>query len=274
MRCLKQSNSLTEISTGPAESITQRANVNPPTVEISPPSTCDVSIIIPVGPGDDSWRALIEDLSFVPFSTEVLCVGTTSESVPKMDANEIKSTLTAPEAMISIEWIDAPRGRARQMNVGAQHATGRFLWFLHADSRINRHGFEALQRSLTAAPAALHYFNLAFLDDGPRWMKLNTWGCWIRSHLLGMPFGDQGLCLARETFQKLGGFDEAAPYGEDHLLVWMARRRQIRLRCTGTILRTSARKYRERGWLRTTFRHVRLTFAQAWPQFWLWLLGR
>ncbi|MDB5390973.1 MAG: putative glycosyltransferase, partial [Planctomycetaceae bacterium] len=213
---------------------------------------CDVSIIIPIGPGDNSWHGLIDELRQTPFFAEIICVGTTAQTEFLTEARPVK-------------WVISPRGRARQMNVGAAQARGRFLWFLHADSRFDLNTLEALQRSWTAAPAALLYFNLVFQTDGPRWMPLNAWGVWFRSHWLGMPFGDQGLCLNRELFDQLGGYSEVARYGEDHLLVWTARRRGIPLHCTGGTLHTSARKYREYGWFRTTCRHVWLTLLQACP---------
>jgi GT2 family glycosyltransferase len=86
-----------------------------------------------------------------------------------------------------------------------------------------------------------------------------------------MPFGDQGFCLRREIWERLGGFDTHASYGEDHLFVWKARRAGVPLRPTGGTLRTSARKYQERGWLRTTARHLHLTATQAFPE-WLKLV--
>jgi GT2 family glycosyltransferase len=102
-------------------------------------------------------------------------------------------------------------------------------------------------------------------------MKLNQLGSWMRSHLGGMPFGDQGFCLRREIWERLGGFDTHAAYGEDHLFVWKARRAGVPLRPTGGTLRTSARKYREQGWLSTTTRHFQLTALQAIPE-WLKLV--
>jgi hypothetical protein len=45
----------------------------------------------------------------------------------------------------------------------------------------------------------------------------------------------------------------------------------VPLRPTGGTLRTSARKYREQGWLSTTTRHLQLTALQAVPE-WLKLV--
>lgn len=229
-------------------------------------SDIEISIIIPIGPGDESWRDLLTDLQELPFAAEIVCIATE----PCSDLLDLQSAV----APTRLEWTVTAAGRAHQMNVGARDSQGRYLWFLHADSRVTTDGIRALQRHLGQAPHALHYFNLRFADDGPWLMKLNAWGVWWRSHVCGMPFGDQGLCLERSSFESLGGFSESAPYGEDHLLVWGARRLGIRLKCTGASLTTSARKYRDRGWGRTTARHLWLTFRQAWPQFWLWMRGR
>ena len=227
----------------------------PPEVSIS------VSIVIPIGPGDEAWRHLLGDLHSLPFPAEILCVATTERI-----AND------AVPARAS--WLVTNPGRALQMNAGARQARGRFVWFLHADSRVTVAAIRALHEQLLRWPAALHYFNLTFAHDGPGLMWLNTLGVWIRSHLLGLPFGDQGLCLPRDLFHSLGGYSESAAYGEDHLLVWSVRQRGTRLSCTGEAIVTSARKYRDRGWGRTTGRHVWLTLKQAWPQFGLWLRGR
>ena len=152
------------------------------------------------------------------------------------------------------------------MNLAAAATHRRFLWFLHADSRLGTSAISSLVRSLREAPDALHYFDLVFETDQLRRMAINNVGVWVRSHLLGMPFGDQGFCVKREVFARLGGFDEQARYGEDHLLVWSAHRAGIKVRCTGEKIGTSARKYLDRGWLATTVDHQALTIKQAWPQ--------
>ena len=124
----------------------------------------------------------------------------------------------------------------------------------------------ALITALEAAPDALHYFDLKFLDDGPSLMPVNVLGAYVRSHALGLPFGDQGLCLSRTAFERLGGFDAQVPYGEDHVFVWRAGRQGMPLRCTGVPLYTSARKYQAHGWAPTTLRHLLLTYKQAVPE--------
>ena len=135
------------------------------------------------------------------------------------------------------------------------------------DSRLQPGTLPSLSRFLQRRDDALGFFELAFDRDGPRLAALNACGANLRSHWLKMPFGDQGLLLPAHCFTALGGFDERVSYGEDHLLVWTARRAGLPIVGVGAALQTSARKYARHGWWRTTSRHLWLTLIQAWPQW-------
>lgn len=219
-----------------------------------------VSIVIPVAPDDDSWRPLIRDLVESRTAAEVILVGTHAEPAGRCQ-------MRMDGAQADVTWTATTPGRAHQMNCGATLATRPFLWFLHADSRVGVNALLALERSLEADPHSLHYFDLWFQDDGPGLVRLNGFGVRVRSRYLSLPFGDQGLCMSRDTFQRLGEFDEVAAYGEDHLLVWAAHRHRVPLRRVGAFITTSARKYRTNGWFATTLVHCWRTWRQALPQF-------
>ncbi len=60
----------------------------------------------------------------------------------------------------------------------------------------------------------------------------------FRSRVLGLPFGDQALCVSRQTFSALGGYDERAIHGEDHLLVRKAHRAGLSVEPVGATLVT------------------------------------
>lgn len=228
-----------------------------------------LSVIIPVGPGESGLGRLAADLLLLPEETEILLVlgGHASRFA---DRPRLERLLRGRP----LRWLEAPVGRAAQLNAGARQAQGRFLWFLHADSGFDPALVQALLAALRHWPGALHYARLAFMADGPGWMGLNAWGANLRARWLGVPFGDQGFCLSAALFQRLGGYDETVPYGEDHLLVWAARRRGVPLRALGAPLLTSARKYRQRGWGALTLTYQWLWLRQALPQCWALLRGR
>jgi hypothetical protein len=235
----------------------------------------DLSIIIPLGSEEGNWSGLLEDLTAAirvligdaqKERPEVLWVGTTEE--PSEDRQVLLSDVV--DALpFDARWVSSLEGRAQQLNRGAREARGEFLWFLHADTRLEKKTLQNLLYSLAEDPTALHYFNLRFLSDGPKAMGLTSAGVWFRSHFFKVPFGDQGFCISRELFFKLKGFPEEAPFGEDHLFVWTARRSGVGLHCVGSSIATSARKYHQLGWVRLTSRHFYLTWKQAIPQAWI-----
>lgn len=175
-----------------------------------------VSIIIPVAPGETAHEQLLSDLKFL--NNEII--------------------------------ISSEGSRAKSLNAGAARASHSFLWFLHADSRVSADNIMALKQALSMRSNALHYFDLAYEEGGLP--ALNALGTNIRSRLFDMPYGDQGFCLSKSLFDRIGGYPENAAYGEDLLFVRLAKRAGIRLNRIPSYLLTSARKYNQNGWLKLT----------------------
>lgn len=227
----------------------------------------NTSVIIPVGPGDETWRTLLDDLRALPSQTEVLVVS--SSGIAK-EHQALREGFPA-----QLHFIDSQLGRAHQLNTGAAHSKGKYLWFLHADSRIPKKSLEALEITLQSRSApALFHFDLRFLPDGPRLVALNELGAMLRSSLLGLPFGDQGFCLERATFEQVGGFETEVSCGEDHLFVWACKVRRIGTFRINAPLYTSARRYREQGWLKTTLRHFSIVISQIFLVWRSWIFSR
>lgn len=214
-----------------------------------------LSIIIPVGPGDTTWKQLLPDLSGLDTAAEIVLVAVRGSLPERFDP-------AAWQLRSSVRWIEAAQGRAAQLNAGAASARGSLLCFLHSDSRLPNRSLDTLQHH-PHDPNTVYYFDLHFLPDGPRMMVLNRLGALVRSRLFGMPFGDQGLTLSRALWSRLGGFDGAVGCGEDHDLVWRARRLGAAITPFRAPIHTSARKYLASGWLRTTLHHLYLTARQA-----------
>jgi rSAM/selenodomain-associated transferase 2 len=149
--------------------------------------------------------------------------------------------------------IAAPRGRGPQLAAGAAAASAAWLLFLHADCRLGP-GWEDSVASFVAAPdaaARAGYFALALDDASPAARRLERIVAW-RCCILALPYGDQGLLIARSLYDAVGGF-AAIPLMEDVELVRRLGRRLVAL--PGTVC-VSARRYRQDGYVRRPLRNL------------------
>lgn len=163
--------------------------------------------------------------------------------------------------------VAAPRGRGTQLAAGAAASTGAWLLFLHADCRLAS-GWEGAVRAFMAAPGAecrAGYFALALDDPAPAARRLERFVAW-RCRALALPYGDQGLLIARSLYDAVGGF-AAIPLMEDVDLARRLGRR--RLAPIPACVVASARRYREDGYIRRSLRNLlclSLYFAGIAPQ--------
>lgn len=163
---------------------------------------------------------------------------------------------TAAEAGARV--FHGPRGRARQMNLGAAVAGGEFYCFLHADTRLPE-GFARHVRD-TLAPRSVAGGAFAFrLDHDSPALRVVEWVVNRRSRRFQMPYGDQALFIRESTFHELRGFPEA-PIMEDYAFVRRLRRRG-RIAIAPAAVVTSARRWRRRGVLRTTLLNQAIIIA-------------
>jgi rSAM/selenodomain-associated transferase 2/rSAM/selenodomain-associated transferase 1 len=108
--------------------------------------------------------------------------------------------------------LQAPRGRAVQMNVGASVATGNVLLFLHADCRLPPSADVAIAGAL-ARGRAWGRFDVT-LDGDSRALPMVAWFMNARSAATGICTGDQAMFVERAMFDAIGGFP-ALPLMED-----------------------------------------------------------
>src|SRR5258708_6420482 len=126
----------------------------------------DLAIVIPVGPDDDRWSMLLAQLVRLDVR-EIIVVFPTSLLAKQPKTERFDSRARAAFAQA---------GRARQLNAGAAAACARWIWFLHADSKLTMRTSDVLARHMSGDEDALGYFDLRFLDDGPALMALNSVG--------------------------------------------------------------------------------------------------
>lgn len=138
--------------------------------------------------------------------------------------------------------VDAPRGRGAQLREGARRATGEWLLFLHADTRLEAGWRAALER----LPAEIVGGAFRFALDSPRpSYRAVEAAVSARCRLFRLPYGDQCIFARRTAYDAAGGFSPI-PLLEDVDFV-------SRLRRAGSLAFpsvrafTSPRRYQRRG---------------------------
>ena len=123
-----------------------------------------------------------------------------------------------------------------------------------ADTRLSP-CWEAEAARFCADPANAEragYFRLGLDDPAPQARRIERLANW-RAARLGLPYGDQGLLIAREFYLRLGGY-RAIPLMEDVEFVRrIGRRRLVELEGRAV---TSAARYRRGGWWARPLRNL------------------
>jgi rSAM/selenodomain-associated transferase 2 len=143
--------------------------------------------------------------------------------------------------------VEAPRGRASQMNAGARAAGGDALLFLHADTRLPPDTPD-LVRAAFDAGALWGRFDVQIVGRS-RWLPLVSRMVNWRSRWTGVATGDQAIFIRRAVFERCGGYADM-PLMEDVELSKRLRR-LARPACVRGPALTSGRRWDTHGAWRT-----------------------
>jgi rSAM/selenodomain-associated transferase 2 len=146
--------------------------------------------------------------------------------------------------------LSAPRGRATQMNAGAQSGVPSgddVLLFLHADTQLPEQA-DTLLRQAVSDGAVWGRFDV--LIDSPSWLLSCVSALMnLRSRLTGIATGDQAMFVRREAFDAAGGFPAIALMEDIGLC--SALKQIAPCTCLKARVITSARRWKARGPMRT-----------------------
>jgi rSAM/selenodomain-associated transferase 2 len=154
-----------------------------------------ISVVIPAYDEERALPQTLRRLFSQPGDFEVILVdGGSSDATRRIGLDHPR-----------VQLLDAPKGRASQMNAGAEKALGEWLLFLHADTLLPQDGlariFELPEEVMAGG------FRHRFSGRG--------FGLWlvslvdnIRCSRSRIIFGDQAMFIRRSLFSRLGGFPD------------------------------------------------------------------
>lgn len=148
----------------------------------------------------------------------------------------------------NVNVLISDKGRAKQMNFGARHAKQDVLYFLHADT-FPKKGFEKMILQALTQGYEAGCFRMRFDTKNP-FLRFFAYLSKINHSLCRG--GDQSLFITKEQFLKHRGFNERYLIYEDTEFI---RRlyKNLKFKVLPEHVITSARKYREKGWVKVQF---------------------
>jgi rSAM/selenodomain-associated transferase 2 len=186
-----------------------------------------ISIIIPIYNEEKTIEKLIGTLEPLKGQCEILFV----------DGGSTDRTLEILGDRYPV--IHSQKGRAWQMNLGAEKSTGDVLFFLHCDSEVPSSALEEIEHVMKNHRAGC--FGIAFHS----WHFFMFTCRVISNHRIKdrkVMFGDQGIFVDRELFFEVGMFPEI-PIMEDYQFSLTLKERGIKLGMTKHRIYTSARRF-------------------------------
>jgi rSAM/selenodomain-associated transferase 2 len=207
-----------------------------------------LSIIVPVLDEGDGIAAALDALADLrALGTEVIVVDGGSR-----DATVQHARPRADHVLL------APRGRALQMNAGAEKASGDVLLFLHSDTRLPADIDRVVRDGLARSRRAWGRFDVR-IDGRSPLLPVVAWFMGVRSRLTGIATGDQAMFVRREAFQTVGGFPAIALM--EDIALCKRLKRVSRPLCLRQCVTTSGRRWEKNGVLTTIILMWRLRLA-------------
>lgn len=154
--------------------------------------------------------------------------------------------------------IEAPLGRASQMNAGARRARGARLLFLHADTVLPSSAIEEIDSALGGARRVWGRFDVR-IESPLRILALVAFLMNLRSRYTGIATGDQAIFVQRAAFEQIGGYPDIALM--EDIALSSALKRVTPPICLRSKVTTSGRRWEQNGPIRTILLMWRLRLA-------------
>lgn len=217
-----------------------------------------LSVVIPTLNEEHYLPLLLGDLvTQTEKDFEVIIVDAKSEDDTKKVAQPYTKKL-------SLKFIESPKRQvAHQRNLGAKHATGKYIFFIDADTRIKEDVIEKITSTIQnekgllflpiIKPSTDSLFYKFIFSSSIQFVKL--------VQRLGRPLSIGPLIVIENTlFHKIGGFDEKIAIAEDHNLIIKAYQNGVKAKIIDDIsCYFSLRRFENDGVWNIGWQYIRYT---------------
>ncbi len=202
----------------------------------------DLAIVIPVFNDDDALRGLLEQLRAYGASAQ--------QQGPPMRVERVvvdgaAAQQTAAVAAGQARYVASDAGRGVQIAAGISACQTRWIWVLHADTRVSQQVYDYVLLLARGLVPLWGRFDVRL--EGLGWL---AWFMNWRSRLSKICTGDQAMFFAADLLHLAGGFP-AQPLMEDIEVSKRLKRADAQFHAPRLVVSASPRRWRQRGVLPT-----------------------
>ena len=161
-----------------------------------------ISIITPVLNESENIKPFIEHLNSLSGTFELIIVdgGSNDGTITEIEKSRkiFKKKLTV---------VKTYQGRGNQMNKGAALAKGEIFLFLHIDCKIEKESIPIIEKEIKDNKIIGGGFYQEFLESDDFLKLASNFGN-FRSRITQIFFGDCGIFVRKDIFEKAGGYDD------------------------------------------------------------------
>ena len=128
-----------------------------------------------------------------------------------VDGGSTDNTVKTIKMFTGVRLISSQKGRAIQMNSGANIALGDVLLFLHADTTLPPNAIFAIEEKMANSDIAGGCFFLKFDSNN---LLLRIYSAFSKINHSLFTYGDHGFFVKKTIFEKIGGYADM-PIMED-----------------------------------------------------------
>lgn len=207
----------------------------------------NISIVIPCYNDEQALTKLLTQIASWPQQPyEIIVIDGANSQLCKTFYNRL-----------NVQWQASEPCRGKQLLLGASLAQGHVLWFLHADAKPAFNAIDEIQIALSSGVNGGYFkfqFNTTFFWPA----RFLEFAIALRCRF-GIPYGDQGLFIAKQAYIDAGGHAPWPLFEEVPLVKNL--RKQGRFSALSTPILVDTRRWQNDGWWRRTFENRKLALA-------------
>ena len=206
-----------------------------------------LSIIIPTLNEASHLPLLFADLNSWPYECELTIVDGGSK--------DLTISIAQIQGVNIIKSLKQSRGY--QLKIGASNATGDWLLFLHADSRLDTKWADSLFKIIKKKTSKDYawYFDFKIRKYKLEFRILEI-AVGLRSYFLQKPYGDQGLLIHKDLYSLSGGFSSMKIMEDLDLITRITKIKKAKR--IGENIYTDDKKWAESNIIRRALKNARL----------------